>query len=596
MADYAGVLNTNDDLPLYFTPANDLPGGFYGPGYVAEFMPAGNNGELSLVGETPPFSAGEGSHSLISELQVQPAVSAATPSGGAVTGWSMQRNFLYDTIHITPVKFSLGAVTNDQAVSSLVWNAFFSVASVTGVTSVNSSGIADSFSPLVAFDIAPLEEVSWGFSIYSASGPAVIDSSFTATINGADYTVKITGVRSLSFGYFHNWESPLVETLAWLSSVQVTHDGGEHRAALRRKARRTFDEKLYLPHRDVRDLEAKLFGWQDRSFVIPIPNSYGKLSAAAEIGDTRIYLDTTAVGFKVSGVLSINGGIGSGIEIQSISGITPAYIDLASPLTRRWGVNSFVHPAEPATIVGNVPLVWATNEFATASIRFELVPGYADPFTPDLPIEDTYRGEEVLLTEPDWSSSLPRDFTYENSVLDSVTGVKAVAKTWSRPARSTEFSWLLRNRLETESFRGFLNRRRGRVVAFWMPSFISEYKSVPADYPSGSSAIQVFDNSTYAMTFDGSGEPKNERRDVVIELRNGSRFFRRIVSGTTPVGGQFSLQLDSSIPVAFSSADILRLSVLGKYRLNSDEVSFEWINPVVARVTIPLVTVPDITV
>lgn len=511
------------------------------------------------------------------------ALSATPPAS------SVLRYFFYDKIHLMPNAFQLGIVASDRTFTVVVWNGFLVNVVAGSITKTGASGITESLTPLVPDTITALDVINWDFTVSGTEGDNQINARFILNSGGVGYAVTITGVRAAELPITHNWISPLIETLSWKTSLVVTYNGTESRAALRDVARRAIDTTLYLNKSDIKRIENVMFKWQARNVLIPIPQYKSKLTAPALIGDLTLYLDTTDLGFSADQAVMLINENSKVAESFTVGEVFSNRLTLQSPTSKAWSTGASVYPAGGAKLRGNLPIVWQTQDFATGKAVFDFEPTRVNPLTPTAAASTLYRGEEVLLTEPDWEGGLSKDSSFEGIVIDNETGVVAVAATHYRPSRSLTFRWLLNGVTKITNFRKFLNRRKGMAVSFWMPSWVNDFSSIVKTYESGDTTLRFADNGFFI-----NSAMRVERSHVMIDLTSGVRLFREIVSAEEITANLISeISFDTSYGVRFLSSEIVRVSFLSRYRLNADEVSLEWLNEKLVAVSLPLVTVPD---
>jgi len=540
------------------------------------------------------------------------AVPPSPTSHVGVMGTSSQRYFFYDVLHINPVAFGLGSIASDTVLQTVIWNGFFSESSIDFVTAYDSAGIISRFpdfpgGPVIY--IAPFSELLWEFLVQKDVGPASFNSVQSVVTNDStplpnrQLYVSIIGSRLQPWAFAHNWQSSCMETLEWLTSVQTAHDGTEHRTALRDVARRSLETELYLTRESARKLDHTTFKRQNGFFAAPLVPFATRLTEDAPASSSFLYCDTDGRGFVVgSSALLLDELESSGVTV-SILTIGPNYLELTNNLPTAWPRGSSVYPSGAARVVGDIPLVWQTKDFATGRLRMEFQPTFNPAYTPhDNSFPESYNPQvgnipelEVLNHEPDWAGGLSKTFSFEAGVTDSQTGAIALYSVSERPARTTVHNWLLRSFQEVQKFREFLYRRRGRANPFWAPSWVSDLRSVPRLYNAGDTELVFYDSGFMAFSLQSNyfEEWHPERNHLQIQLKNGS-FFRARITAVEAVDSETTkIIFDRTYLDTFNSSDIVRISWLNLYRLADDAVTFEWLTPGVARVSLPMVTVPD---
>lgn len=579
-----------------FPPTADKYGNFYAyPNPLTASVQLSGDGDIELSKkETDPVGAVSDHMGTLAEAYTvaswAPWDDSPNLDFSSTLGWSVQRYFLYDTVHVIPDFVNLGVVSAEMTVTISVWNAFLTDATASSIFAYNAEGFSDNLSVLTPFDIPALAGIDWVFTVSPDIGDSSIQAAYRITVEGVPYEVEFIGTRAAAWAFTHNWTEPLVETLSWLTSLRTTFDGKEARASIRDVARRGLNLNLYLDGTDAKRMENVLFKWQAKNLMVPFPQYRSQLSLAALAGDSTLFLDTAMKGFATGGNLLIINENTKDTEIATVASVpgTNDRVILQGPISADWSKGASVYPAAGALLQGNVPLVWQTQNFVQGQVAFEFDPTFTEPLTPYAAATDLYRGEEVLTQEPDWNGGLSKDFTYAGGVVDNAAGVKVLYPTSERPSRSTTFRWMLSGETAIFNFRKFLYRRRGMAVSFWMPSWVNDFKSITKTYTAGDAALRFYDNNFFLNSAD-----RVERGHLQLHLKNGTVLRRKIVSSSSVSANISEIALDSAFGVEFDSEEIVRASFLSRYRLGSDSITLEWQHPRLVNVSLQLVTVPD---
>jgi hypothetical protein len=98
--------------------------------------------------------------------------------------------------------------------------------------------------------------------------------------------------------------------------------------------------------------------------------------------------------------------------------------------------------------------------------------------------------------------------------------------------------------------------------------------------------VGLADNAIDVQTngYDILSNAASMRRDIAIQLKNGTTLCRRITTANINANGTTRLQLDATVGVSFAVADVKRISLLGFFRLASDELTINWLAEGVAQV------------
>jgi hypothetical protein len=186
---------------------------------------------------------------------------------------------------------------------------------------------------------------------------------------------------------------------------------------------------------------------------------------------------------------------------------------------------------------------------------------------PETPPPLTYRGLPVHPARPDESHDLSSQFERLPNLLDNQTGRPAVTDRAGCPFAVKRHRWLLHARAEHSALRVFVYWLRGQQRAVWLPTHADDLTLVaPA-----SGTVLTVEYVGYARYVVG----QLGRRDIRIELSDGTMIHRRITGASEIDAGQEALQIDTDLPRAIVPAEVERISYLAPMRLADDDVEIE---------------------
>ena len=204
-------------------------------------------------------------------------------------------------------------------------------------------------------------------------------------------------------------------------------------------------------------------------------------------------------------------------------------------------------------------LVQTQNWLERYGVRYQGTPG-------STMLEDIYRGFGVVTSPPDEADTL--NYGYERMLeeLDNQTGIPYRRDTAGIAFTKQKYNWVLAGRAQHKSFRQLAYSLRGRAVPVWLPTFFSDFTVVDST-PTNDSYLIVQDTQFTAL-----GGASENRRDICIELIDGSRLYRRIVSSTTLSGNREVLGVDTPFFEGLNAASVLRVSFMTLSRLDQDSI------------------------
>lgn len=517
----------------------------------------------------------------------QPAVPPVVAPGPVFSGGLTYTSFndWYYRIHIIPTAVSLGNLSGDTTREVQVWNAFFVAKPLQAFSLVNGDGITVTEPITPPADIGPLQLLKYVLNV-SSTGPAVIDATLTWTIDGRDYVVPITGRRSVVFPFRPNWADRFSETLSWTTTVTTAWSGKEQRMSIARYPRRRIDYSFQAVGEGARLLDALLFGWMGRYYSMPLWHEESRLVVPAPATTTALVVDTTRMSLAVGSTVVLYRDEFH-YEVGEVLSFGPQLIQLKGLLNEAWPAGTKVIPSlsgMPSAGLQTTRVLPAVN---ASGVSFLIDPSSPLLRLPDAPAPLQYLGTELYMEETDWAKNLDVPYSSNRREIDNQIGPILVTRRGSYPAVGRSFRWTCRDREYADNLRAFFARRRGRFSPVWMPSGTEDFiLAQPVDPVSPSIVVNK-------SQFGSLIWPSKLKRDIVIRLRSGAYFTRRIID--VAEGENVSiLTLDQGFGQAFAPSDVRRISFLGFYRLANDSITFNWQTNYVATVeTDFILTEPD---
>ncbi|CAM5382475.1 hypothetical protein [Rhodanobacter lindaniclasticus] len=182
----------------------------------------------------------------------------------------------------------------------------------------------------------------------------------------------------------------------------------------------------------------------------------------------------------------------------------------------------------------------------------------------------SYRGVPVLEWRRDEGDDPAVSYDRSTQTIDGDTGAIAYVDLPAMPFRTQSNSWVLHGRDELDAFIGLQYWLRGRMGTLWVPSFTSDLV-LAADVAAASTAV-VVEWAGYTVF----GRQQSNRRDIRIELADGSVFYRRIIA-SAEAGSTETLTIDSALGVAVLQNAVRVISFLTLCEQAADSVSIDHI-------------------
>lgn len=472
-------------------------------------------------------------------------------------------NDWYYRIHVVPMTLDLGNVVSDQGREILLWNAYLNSVSFEAIETDGFDGIAISEPAAPPTTLLPLQLLTYEVTVL-VSGPPTIAASVTWTIDGEDYTATITGRRVIAFPFPPNWGEQVNETLEFRGTLIKSQDGRVQTASIRGKARRVFDYTVQLNGDAVQRLENLIFGWHHRLYAMPVWTEVARLQAPALAGDEAIEFDPAYLSFAVGCLITLFDSP-TRYEVREIASIDGTTIGLTAPLALDWPTSTKVMPSFVSALTPGINASRPTSRVTRVPVRFTAEPRSTVSGASGA-AGATYQGYELSLERPNWAEGLSMTFNSDADLIDLGGPAFQLSGRSGYSEIRRGHNWWKDGYQEIAEFRGWLERRGGLAVPFYMPTGLDDFRLVK-DVLSSDTAIDVAQNDYETLV---NAHPA--RRDILILFRGGTHLALRIASADLAETGATRLVFESPIGVEFTPADVLQISYLSLYRLASNTV------------------------
>lgn len=471
----------------------------------------------------------------------------------------------YNRFHITTLVLDLGNLVSDQTTTVTVWNAFLRSWILDDLFLTNAEGLTISGQPAPPLQYNPLQERTWTLGI-STDGPAAIDAQITWSFsNGDDVVLSVVGQRIVPWNWQPDWSQPVLESVEWMTDVIQAFRGEEQRRALRIDPRQFLEFQVTASEDERRYMEAVLWGWGSRAFALPLWFDGQNLVATLNAGATVIPLNPAQRGYEAGDLVIITDGNSRNYEAVEILSLAST-ITLKRPTLQTWPAGTRVYPARSAVIENLVTVDRFDGTVGTLRIQWRMTEpkAWAAAATP------TYRSLPVFEQKPNWIENPTLAFERKVSVLDASTGLTENFDEAAMPLTSQRMRYTLVNRAELDAWKKRLWTLRGKQGSIWVPTWARDMK-IAATIGSASLAIDV---NWFGYTKQIAQD--SNRRDVRIELRNGTIFYRRITGSVEVSTAVERLSIDSALGINVQPEDAVLVSFMGLSRSEADRHEFAY--------------------
>lgn len=493
--------------------------------------------------------------------------------------YAHQYGFLhwYNRIHLQYQHIALGNLVSRQQVPFWVFNAWFVARELTEITVEGGEGLllVQPEDPPTTF--LPLEQRTYELEI-ELEGPSEIAARFEFVFADVPNPVlRVNGTRIIGWAWEPNWIEPVRERLGWLTDVILHYDGSEQRRQLRRWPRQEWEFTFDVGDDIRRRFENTTYAWSGRAWVLPVWPDIEALAAPLTAGATSIPVPTAGKQYRAGGLVMLISPDGAEHEATEVASIEPDSLELARELIRDWPVGARVYPAIVARLIGGSAVARFTGGHAYGYGAFRSVGG-----VPGAALDEpTYQGAPVLERVIEWLPDPQFGFAPKVDEFDPLTGRPVFRLEDEVPGVPVAWTWQNLTRAESDWLRAWLYARRGRVGGVWIPSYAEDL--VLADTV-GESADNADFEAVGLVQFLAEGG--QNRRDIRIELRDGTVFYRRLSGLQTVDEHTERATLSSPLGVTVTPADVWRISWMTYSRLEADSLEIVWDTPAISSARI----------
>jgi hypothetical protein len=201
----------------------------------------------------------------------------------------------------------------------------------------------------------------------------------------------------------------------------------------------------------------------------------------------------------------------------------------------------------------------------------------------------TYRSHPVLEQRPDEAQDLTGTFERLLRTLDNGASLPFIVDSADEPFEVREHAWFAAGISEHSALRSVIYALAGRLQSVWVPTHAQDLV-----------LLETTGAASTALTVEHTGYTRfglgvNGRRDIRIELVNGTAIHRRISAAQELSATREQLSIDTGPGVEISPANVLRISFMALMRGQSDEVEIEHLTDIagVARARVTLQALRD---
>ncbi|MCK5131693.1 MAG: hypothetical protein KAR40_06020 [Candidatus Sabulitectum sp.] len=479
----------------------------------------------------------------------------------------------FDQAIVIPLVFAFGNILSTQTDTISIYSSYRDpTITLSDVVNNLGAGVNLPDLPTLPYAIQPQS----GFTVtleVTTEGSPTLDDTLDWVFNVGTIKVAITGSRIVMFPLPP--EVPLNETLEFLTDLMPTINGKEQRITLRKNPRQIFDFKMKLDGNNRRYTENLLHDWQSRVFGLPIWTEPTYLTAAASAAATTIAVaDTTLSDFRVGSLAIIltDRFTFDALEVQTIGAQS---LEFTSPLSNSYTANTMVYPLR--TALAN-KLIRGSRAFVNDEefrIQFSIIDNDVGDSFASTGTFNTLNGRVLLdgpnATERRMTESLRRNLV----VYDNETGLKSQASPWDRAKRNSVKGFKTKNRTDLWALRRLLHAFKGRLTAFYLPTFYNEME-LTIKLQVGTTVLNIV-NVGFSQFAKGN---KPSRYRLRVHLTDGTIYDRTVDSASEVDSQNEQIVVDTAWPIDVEIEDVERIEYVELVRSDTDSFKIEHQNAI----------------
>lgn len=367
-----------------------------------------------------------------------------------------------------------------------------------------------------------------------------------------------------------NWETGIVERLAWHTDILDSETDAEQRRSVRRNARRSFEASFLRQRHQAQRMDAFFTGVGPAPFLVPLWHEQVKMldgislsAAGVNFADGELRLRE----FRKGDLIFVNNGDPDNYDLLEVGDIEQDRFSWASPPSRTWPVGTRIYPMRVARMVQSAPKVsHITDGVSRAQVLFDMV----EPYMIAASWGAQQNGEPLFAFDVDRANPIDVQYDRKNYIIDNTAGRIAVTDHGRYTAMLVNAKVRLFGRSAAFRFRQFLQAARGRARHFYAPTFMRDIEPV-ADVLANTTQLAIKPQGFRRSMI----RPQPTRSMLAFEFRDSTPTIYAEVKNVEEVYQDRALvaevlELENPLP-AITLAELKRISFVCETRFEQDQ-------------------------
>lgn len=492
---------------------------------------------------------------------------------------------------------NLGHIVSETTTELEVYNSHLVEQKLVKVDLINLEGISVAeVTGKPPINLAPLrtKKIVLDVSLYGATK---IDGKVILRFeNGQIVTINLKGTRGLIWNVEPNWGEPLREKFSYKTDVIVSYNKNEQRRGFMSQPRRSFSHMATPSYALLSTMRNVLYAMHNKPILCPIWWQSIRLRESLIKGATRLKcVDLSGVDTLQAGATIILWNNPFDYEFGVIDSIDGNDIVLQTSVARTFYATAICYPSVDIRFDPTVTSTNMTSAVSFMDISADIIgkqnnigklSGHEDGL-------EMLNGAEVLTKRPNWSDEIVERNQSDVTIIDYGFGAKAWFNRGVPSMASRELTFVARSRVETAWWRRFIQRQKGQLKSFYVPTetkdlvVVNDILSTVNRKVPIPKAIVVEDYRVSSML-----KKADNRSFLRIRTKDNSYFFT--IERIEKLGENARIHVKEEIPVSILKEDITSACFVQRMRLASDDVEIEHVSSTVAKIKLTLQQVKEI--
>ena len=489
----------------------------------------------------------------------------------------------FERVHIIARDIAFGSILSQIQRAFEIYNAYRTQAiELQSLTNTVDAGVTVPDLPSLPESIESQSGLALTMQV-SELGAPTFDGDLTWTFDVGAFPQGISGERLIL--WFFEPEEEVDEFLEWRTQVLQKRTNKEQRIEQREHPRQSFEIDYRLTARERQQARLRLMDWQGQSFGLAIWTEAVWSTAAASATDTVNVWDTRYSDFRVGG-LAVVLLDGDTFDVLEIASKTTTSITFTTNLQNSYPANVPVIPVHVSRMrSNNAGRRWRLN-LEEISIGWAVVDNAVD--LADASAYGSYSGR-ILISDCNFlpGGTAPEGFRFRVYDVDALTGIVDRSRLWERNLEDGQLGLVALTRQEKWQIRQLLHALRGRVVAFYLPTFADDLVVVDTL----TATLNTMD--VEHVGYNRFAQERDPARHLRITFTDGTSLEREVLSSSVVSDTVERLSLDGVWPSTKTASEVSRVEFYQLVRLAADRVRIQHAGIEKCRVDLPVVGVSD---